>query len=117
MSQLPVAWITGAGGLIGNCLVHTAPEFAPLWRVYGLTRTQLDLLDFSAFRRAFHETPPQLIIHCAAMTKSPDCQAQPDLARRINVEATARLAELAADIPFVFFSRDRKSTRLNSSHV
>ena len=106
MSQLPVAWITGAGGLIGNYLVQTALEFAPTRCVHGLTRAQLDLLDFSAWRRAIREERPELIIHCAAMCKSPDCQAQPELARRINVEATARLAELAADIPFVFFSSD-----------
>src|SRR6266487_2026201 len=106
MSQLPVAWITGAGGLIGNYLVQTALEIAPTRRVHGLTRAQLDLLDFSAWRRAIREERPALLIHCAAMCKSPDCQAQPELARRINVEATARLAELAADIPFVFFSSD-----------
>lgn len=40
------------------------------------------------------------------MSKSPDCQAQPELAHKVNVEATALLAELAADIPFVFFSSD-----------
>lgn len=40
------------------------------------------------------------------MTKTPDCQQQPELARRTNIEATALLAELAANIPFVFFSTD-----------
>lgn len=40
------------------------------------------------------------------MSRSPDCQANPQLARRINVDATAVLAELARDIPFVFFSSD-----------
>lgn len=104
--SIPLAWVTGAGGLIGNYLVQTAPQFAPAWRVRGLTRAQLDLLDFSAVCRAFDEERPQLIIHCAAMSRSPDCQAQPELARRINVEATARLAGLAAEIPFVFFSSD-----------
>lgn len=102
----PLAWITGAGGLIGNCLVQTAPRFAAGWRIHGLTRRQLDLLDFAAVRHAFAEQRPQLIIHCAAMTKTPDCQKQPELARRTNVEVTAHLAELAADIPFAFFSTD-----------
>lgn len=102
----PLAWITGAGGLIGNCLVQTAPRFAPGWRIHGLTRSQLDLLDFAEVRRAFVEQRPRLIVHCAAMTKTPDCQKQPELAHRTNVEATALLAELAADIPFVFFSTD-----------
>ncbi len=101
-----IAWITGAGGLIGNHLVQIGPDFASRWHVRGLTRAQLDLLDFAAVRRAFREQKPQLVIHCAAMSRSPDCQAQPELARRINVEATALLAELAADIPLVLFSSD-----------
>ena len=117
MPQLSVAWITGAGGLIGNYLTQTASQFAPAWRVRGLTRAQLDLLDVVAVSRAFHGERPQLIIHCAAMSKSPDCQAQPELARRINVEATARLAELAADIPFVFFSSDLVFDGCKGSYV
>lgn len=40
------------------------------------------------------------------MSKSPDCQANPSLARKINVEVTALLAELATDLPFIFFSSD-----------
>src|SRR5262245_4846748 len=102
----PVVWITGAGGLIGSYLVRTAPQYAPQWQAIGLDRGKLDLLDFSAVRAAFRAQRPQAIIHCAAISKSPVCQANPELARKINVEATARLAELAAELPFVFFSTD-----------
>lgn len=106
MSSKPLAWVTGAGGLIGNHLVQSAPQFASNWSVKGLTHAQLDLLDFDLVRREFATRQPRLIIHCAAMSRSPDCQANPVLAHRINVEATAVLAELAKDIPFVFFSSD-----------
>jgi dTDP-4-dehydrorhamnose reductase len=99
-------WITGAGGLIGNYLVQTAPQFAPGWRVRGLTRADLDLADFDAVRRTFRNDAPQLVIHCAALSKSPECQKNPGLARKLNVEVTALLAELAADVPFIFFSTD-----------
>lgn len=105
-AEKPVVWITGAGGLIGNCLVQLAPNFAPQFHLIGLTRTTLDLLDSAAVSAAFNSQKPAAIIHCAAMSKSPDCQANPTLAHRINVETTARLAELAADIPFLFFSTD-----------
>ena len=40
------------------------------------------------------------------MTKSDQCEADPALARRLNVEATAWLAELAEDLPLLFFSTD-----------
>jgi dTDP-4-dehydrorhamnose reductase len=102
----PIVWITGAGGLIGNHLVRLAPKFAPGWQAHGLTRSQLDLTDFKAVRRSFLNEKPAAIIHCAAMSKSPDCQANPPLAHKINIEATALLAKLAADIPFLFFSSD-----------
>jgi len=102
----PPAWITGAGGLIGNYLVQTAPSFAPGWRVIGLTRSDLDLLDFNAVRRAFRKQRPQLVIHCAAMSKTPECQAHPKEAHRANVDVTAVLAELTAELPLVFFSTD-----------
>ncbi len=101
-----MVWITGAGGLIGNYLAQTAPEFAPGWKVSGLTRAELDLTDPKKVREKFLRENPQLIIHCAALSKSPVCQADPALAWKINVEATNNLAELAADIPFIFFSTD-----------
>jgi len=100
------AWITGAGGLIGNHLARIAPKVAPEWEILGLTRAELDLSDFDAVRAAFRRQRPHLVIHCAALSRSPVCQADPKLAHRINVEITAILAELAADVSLVFFSTD-----------
>ncbi len=104
--QNKMAWITGAGGLIGNYLVQTAPKFAPQLAVRALTRDRLDLLDFAAVRREFQNDRPQLVIHCAAVSTIAGVEADPQLARRVNIEATTLLAELAAEIPFVFFSTD-----------
>ena len=71
-----------------------------------MTRDQLDLLDLAAVRREFQREQPQLVIHCAAISNISDAQKYPDLARRVNVEITELLADLAAGIPFVFFSTD-----------
>ena len=98
--------MTGAGGLIGNSLIQIAPEHAAGWTVVGLTRSRLDLTDFTAVRAAFAADQPQLVIHCAAISRSTDCEADALRARQVNVDVTTRLAELAADIPFVFFSTD-----------
>jgi dTDP-4-dehydrorhamnose reductase len=102
------AWITGAGGLIGSYLVRLAPKYAPPFQIIPLMRADLDLTDFAAVEQRFRADPPRLVIHCAAMSKSPACQAQPAQARKINVEATAHLAALAseAEADFIFFSTD-----------
>jgi dTDP-4-dehydrorhamnose reductase len=99
-------WLTGARGLIGNYLLQTAPTFAPHYRIVPLTRSRLDLTDAAALGAAFQEQQPQLVIHCAALSKSTECQANPALAQKLNVEVTAHLALLASDIPLVFFSSD-----------
>jgi len=102
----PTVWITGTAGLIGNYLVQLAPKFAAGWRLRALARADFDLLDFAAVERAFAKEPPQLVIHCAAITAVNEAQKNPALARRVNVEVTKLLAELASAIPFVFFSTD-----------
>lgn len=104
-SQKRLAWITGAGGLIGS-LVQFGPKAAASFRIRALTRPELDLSDFAAVRREFQKDRPQLIIHCAALAHTPTCEKNPALARKLNVEVTALLAELAADIPLIFFSTD-----------
>jgi dTDP-4-dehydrorhamnose reductase len=106
MEQNKLAWVTGAGGLIGNHLVQTASRFAPQWRVCGLVRKDFNLLDFAAIEHEFKKDKPQLIVHCAGITTIAEAQKNPEHARRVNVDATKFLAELAAKIQFVFFSTD-----------
>ena len=102
----PLAWITGANGLIGNYLVQAAPKYAPHRRLRALTRADFDLLDFAAVEREFARDRPQLVIQCAAITTIAEAHQNPNLARRVNVETTRFLAGLAAEIPFIFFSTD-----------
>lgn len=104
--QRPMVWVTGAGGLIGSWLVHLAPQYATRWRARPLLRTELDLRQTEQVRRLFKREKPSAIIHCAALSRSKDCQAAPALARTLNIDVTAMLVELAAEIPLVFFSTD-----------
>lgn len=105
MSGGPI-WITGARGLIGSWLVRTVPSHLGSNDIVPLTRPLLELTDFSKVRQEFRLQQPRLIIHCAALSRSPECQKDPALARRVNVEVTELLAELAAELPFFFFSTD-----------
>src|SRR4051812_41780918 len=99
----PVAWITGARGLIGSYILRAAPQE---WDARPITRAEVDLLDFAAVRKLWNQHQPSLVIHCAALSKSVECQKEPALAHKVNVDATAYLNDLAADVPLVFFSSD-----------
>lgn len=103
--DLPVLWVTGAGGLIGHHLAAGAAA-AGRWRVMALDRGTLDLLDHAAVAERFRRDRPAAVLHCAALSKVPACQSDPGLARRINVDVSRQLADLAGDGRFVLFSTD-----------
>ncbi len=100
----PRAIITGAAGLIGQYLVKTASRWASGWDVQGLSRAELELTDTSKVEARIHTLKPDLLIHCAALSRTKACEQNPDEARRVNVEVTAQLAQLSRDIPFIFLS-------------
>ena len=100
----PRAIITGAAGLIGQYLVKTAPRWALDWDVQGLSRADLDLTDRANVERTWQSIKPNAVIHCAALSRTKDCEQDPEAARRLNVEVTAHLAQLPQDIPFIFLS-------------
>ena len=100
----PLVLITGAAGLIGHYLIKTAPRWAPQWEVRGITRQDVDLTDAASLAGVVRSLKPLVIIHCAALSRTKDCEQDPASARRINVEVTAHLAQLSQDIPLIFLS-------------
>ena len=100
----PRVIVTGAAGLIGQYCVKSASRWAPDLEVRGLSRADLDLTDRAAAERAWRHLKPSAVIHCAALSRTKDCEQNPQLARRINVDATGDLARLSEDIPFIFLS-------------
>jgi dTDP-4-dehydrorhamnose reductase len=100
----PRVVVTGAAGLIGQYMMQSAARWMPGWKVHGLSRADLDLTDQAAVERTWQRIDPHAVIHCAALSRTKDCEHQPALARRINVDATAQLARLSNDIPFIFLS-------------
>ena len=105
--KTPLAIVTGAGGLIGSHLVTAASRWTRGWEVRGLSRPDLDLTDAARVREMWSALRPDLVLHCAALSQTGACEIEPARAWILNVDVTARLAELAAHIPFVLFSSDQ----------
>jgi dTDP-4-dehydrorhamnose reductase len=83
-----------------------AAKYAPQFKIVPLTRALLDLTDFAGVERKYQADRPVCVIHCAAISRPVDCQANPDASWKVNVEATAHLAGLSADARMIFFSSD-----------
>lgn len=91
--------------MIGHALMTS--RWRPLpWQAIGLDRAAVELTDFAAVDRRFQADLPDAVIHCAAMSRSPDCQRDPARARLCNVEVTRHLAGLFAGKPMIFLSTD-----------
>lgn len=109
--------VTGASGQLGAYLLRElglqavdlqAWSGSRLGTLFGVPLQPVDLTDSNQVTQALLETPPDAIIHTAALARVGDCERDPDRARRINTEATARLANLAEHIRarLVFVSTD-----------
>jgi dTDP-4-dehydrorhamnose reductase len=84
--------ITGAGGQLGAALREAFPE------ADARTRAELDVT------QPFQVTDCYLVLHTAAWTDVDGAEANPDGARRVNVEGTRNVAALGA--PVVYYSSD-----------
>jgi S-adenosylmethionine synthetase len=69
---------------------------------------KLDILDPSEIERVLDEVKPNVIVHCAANRFPDSCTANPEAARKINVESSRALAEAATSrgIFLIYISTD-----------
>lgn len=97
--------LTGATGRLGPYVVRELLErgLTPdcwsgsgsrSWR--GQTTRKVDLCNAEEVRRAFAESNPEIVIHLGAVSNVETCRKDPELARRVNVQAAGLLSELAS---------------------
>jgi len=94
----PTLLVTGSTGFIGRRLLAGLAEN---WRVVGASRSgehgiAIDLAEPTSIGRAFDAVRPAAVVHTAAVSAPDDCERDPALARRVNTDAVATLAELCS---------------------
>lgn len=96
----PVLLLFGATGFLGRRLLTSLAQH---WRVIAASRNAegpdvvaLDLADPSSLARAFESVSPAAVVHAGGIADPDACEREPELARRVNVEAVKVLARLCA---------------------
>src|SRR2546430_16339676 len=108
----PVLMLTGASGFIGRRLLLGLNE---PWRVVpayrnpeGMNGIGFDLANPKSLAPAFDALLPAAVVHAGAIANPDVCEREPELARRVNIDAVKVLARLCADAKarFIHFSTD-----------
>ncbi|NQU43232.1 SDR family oxidoreductase [bacterium] len=97
--------VTGTSGFLGwnlarHLLANDQEVHGAVWDHPGpldIPNHPLDLTSPDSIRRLIQTLRPDAVIHCAAMSRGDDCEIDPELARRINAEAVAHLADVLAE--------------------
>ena len=80
--------LTGGKGMLGRTLCRELEGF----EVIPTDLPETDILQEDAFARQLDRVAPDVVIHCAAMTAVDRCEAEPDLAYRLNALGSANVA-------------------------
>lgn len=84
--------VTGGKGMLGRTL---RAELGGENEITVADLPEWDITDADAFAAKTIEAAPDVVIHCAAMTKVDDCETNKELAFRLNEEGTRNVAVAA----------------------
>ncbi len=111
----PKALVTGSAGMLASDLIRslqtkmdvTGTDCRPTDGLRGAFRSG-DLSDSHFVKSLVAELTPDFIFHTAAMTNVDGCEKNPELAFKINCQATEQLVKAAnqANAMLIFFSTD-----------
>lgn len=108
--------ITGTSGFIGGHLFCTCPSRWDVWGTFFNTSLKpaptrwlrLDLTNRLETIKTLESIRPALILHAAAYSRTAFCEKNPALARQLNEDAVAHLAQFCLDrkTRLIFLSSD-----------
>ncbi|MEU7304868.1 dTDP-4-dehydrorhamnose reductase [Streptomyces sp. NPDC007206] len=88
-------YLTGADGMLGRALTAAlaADPVTAAWPVHGVSLADFDITDADALHASVAEFRPDIVVHTAAHAIVDDCELDPRLALRVNVEGVRNVAE------------------------
>lgn len=98
--------ITGSTGFLGSRLAYHFRDKAQLLLP---THAELNVSREEAVRAYLEEHRPDVVLHCAALSRTDYCEQHPEESHRVNVQGTVKLAKACKQIgaKLVFMSSDQ----------
>lgn len=81
--------LTGGRGMLGRTLARVLGDS---FEVVSTDLPEADVTDADALAAVFAQHAPDAVVHCAAMTRVDDCEANGELAFRLNGRGSANVA-------------------------
>lgn len=105
--------LTGSSGLLGSNLKDQLKndfDVTGVARNYvsGYVDQTIDITDYKSVKELFIKFKPEIFIHSAAIASHSLCDEEPVLAKKVNLESTSNLANIAEEFgtKFIFISSD-----------
>lgn len=109
--------ITGGGGFAPGNIISKSPkdwDILTIDRVFpgklpeGVKPLEMDLTDIKALENVFLDHSPEVVVHTAAVSDIDVCEHNRDMARKVNIDVTAQIAEYCArsGAKLIYFSTD-----------
>ncbi|BBJ37323.1 NAD(P)-dependent oxidoreductase [Streptomyces antimycoticus] len=88
-------YLTGADGMLGTALTAAlgADPATAHWAVKGVSVRDFDIADESAARASILGFAPDVVVHTAAHAIVDDCERDPSMALRVNIQGTHHVAD------------------------
>lgn len=87
--------VTGGTGFLGSRICSFYKE---RFEIIAPGHREMDITEENDVRRFLHETCPDIVIHCAAVSDVGACEKDPERSYRINVIGTENLARISREI-------------------
>lgn len=107
--------ITGAGGFLGSRLFEYFKN-KDEYETIPVVHRELDITDSEAVTIFFKTIQPEVVLHCAAVSNTGECEANPQQSESVNVQGTANVARACreSNSKLIFMSSDQIYTGADS---
>lgn len=105
--------VTGANGYLASLIINTNQH---LFEFIPISRNQIDFSKVETIYSSLQNYQADIIVHTAAMTQTLDCEQNPTLSHKVNVESVAEIVRYCNDnnIRLIGFSSEQVVNGISS---